>query len=206
MRILDRHMVVLLGLVALTGLAVALPRVTDDSTTAAPLRMLPPVVDGWVANDDAPEDILPYDSRALQATRWTYSRGDQQVFVAVARYRSRNDPEWRPSINQIAPERGASSVSHERLAMSLNGVPGRTTPVNVVSVNRPDRHLSVLYWYQVGPKTIGDSYRLRLALFLNALRLRGQEVWLVRVAAPASERPEEFLRRFYPQLVKALSR
>jgi EpsI family protein len=90
--------------------------------------------------------------------------------------------------------------------MNLNGVPGRATPVSLVSVHGPDRDLSVLYWYQVGEKTIGDAFHLRLALMLNAIQLRGQEVWLVRIATPASERPEEFLRGFYPQLVKELSR
>lgn len=205
MRLLDRRLAVLLGLVALAGLAVALPGRADDSNGGAALSALPLKADGWIATGDAPEDLLPSDPGARESARWTYSRGSRTVFVAVARYRG-NDPGWRPSINLIAPERGAISVRRERLAIGLNGVPGRATPLNLVSVHGRDRHLSVLYWYQVREQTIADAYYLRLASLLTALQLRRQEVWLVRVATPDSERPEEFLRAFYPHLVKALSR
>jgi EpsI family protein len=205
MRLFDRHLVVLLGLVALTGIALALPRLADDSD-AAGLRLPPPVVDGWIATDSVPEDVLPLDSRAREAARWTYSREGHAVFVSVACYRSSNDPEWRPSINQIAPERGAISVDHARLALSLDGVADGPVTVSRLSVRRPNRELSILYWYQVRGKTIEDGLQLRLALLASALRLRGQDVWLVRIATPAPGRPEEFAREFYPQLVKALSR
>ena len=205
MGILDRHLALLLGLVTLTALAVALPRIAGDADAGAALHGLPPAVDGWVVTPGVPERVLPVDSRALETARWTYATEGRSVFVAIARYRSRNDPEWRPSVNQIAPEPGAISVSHERLAIDLGDVPGRAAPVNLVSVRRSDGHISVLYWYQVRDTTIADAYRLRMVLFVNALRLRGQEVWLVRIATSTSERPEDFVRAFYPRLVKVLS-
>jgi EpsI family protein len=206
MGIFDRHLIVLLGLAALTGLAVALPRSVNDSDKGTPaLRGVAPAVEGWTATTSVPENMLPNDPRAREVARWTYSRGDREVFVALASYRSRNDPEWQPAIDQIAPARGAASVRHDRLAISLNGTPGRTTLFSVVSVRSPDRSLSVVYWYQVQEKIIAGEFRLRLALLLNALRFRSEEVWLIRIAAPTSEPLEEFLLGFHPQLVKMLS-
>src|SRR5262249_9373601 len=145
------------------------------------------------------------DPRAVDVTRATFTRGDRVVFVAIGRYHPRNDPDWRPSINLIAPAIGAASVSHDRLSIGI-GSAGPPLPVNLVSVRRPGRELSVLYWYQVGDRSIAGGLRLRLALLENALRLKGQEVWLVRIATPTRERPDDFLRTLHPWLVKALSR
>ena len=205
MGIFDRHLIVLLGLVALTGVAVALPRSVDDSDKGtAALRGVAPAVEGWTATISVPENMLPKDPRARDVARWTYSRGDREVFVALARYRSQNDPEWQPSIDYIAPARGAASVKHESMAVRINGTPGETR-FSVVSVQTPDRGLSVVYWYQVGGKIIEGEFRLRLALLLDALRFRSEEVWLIRIAAPTSERLDQFVLGFHPQLVKMLS-
>jgi len=206
MGIFDRHFIVLLTLVALTGVAVALPRSVDDSDRAtSALGGIAPPVDGWISTISVPESVLPTDPRAREAARWTYSRDDREVYVALGRYRSQNDPEWQPSIDHIAPVRDAASVSHDHLAISFNGTAGRTTRFSVVSVQSPDRRLSVVYWYQVGGKIIEGEFGLRLALLLNALRFRSEEVWLIRIAAPTSERLDEFLLGFHPQLVKMLS-
>jgi len=205
MNVFNRHLMVLLGLVALTAFAIGLPRSEDDSRAeAAPVRRLPPVVDGWtIADTTAPEDVLPSDPRAREVARWTYSKGDRDVFVAIARYRSSGDPEWRPSINQIAPARGASSVRQDRLAINWNGV---AAPMNTVTVKNPGRNVSVVYWYQIREQTIADEFHLRLIMLLDSLRRRGQEVWLIRIATTTAERPADFLREFYPQFVKTLSR
>ena len=96
-------------------------------------------------------------------------------------------------------------MSRESLSIGLGDGAVRPLPVNFVSVRQPDGDVSVLYWYQVGHKTMADTFRLRLALVANALRLRGQDVWLVRIATSTAARPADFVRIFHPWLVKALS-
>jgi len=207
MGLLDRHLIVLIVLVALAGAAVALPRGIDGADAgSAALDELPLMVNGWTASASAPEDVLPHDPRARDSASWTYSQGNREIFVSIARYRPRRDSDWRPSINQIAPARGAASLKHDLLTMGLNGSPTQTTPLSVVSIRGPQRNLSIVYWYQVKEKTIAEELPLRLALLVNALRFRSPQVWLVRIATSADDQPQDFLRGFYPQLVKTLSR
>jgi len=205
MGLLDRRLTLLLALVALTGLAIALPRVAEDAPAGAAVLSMPSSLDGWMMATGAPEDVLPRDPRAIDAARATYVKDGRTVFVGIGRYRQRNDPDWRPSINLIAPEHGVASVTRESLTIGLGGGAARPLPVNFVSVRQHDGDVSVLYWYQVGRKTMADTVRLRLALLANALLLRGQEVWLVRIATSTAVRPADFVRTFHPWLVKALS-
>jgi EpsI family protein len=97
--------------------------------------------------------------------------------------------------------------------MQLNGAGETSTPVNQVMVTMATTRLSIVYWYQLGPRTIADEYRFRLALFLNTLLAGGERPALVRVATAADAeqegtRPstaEKFLRAFYPELMRALA-
>lgn len=162
-------------------------------------------MDGWLAGEGVPEEILPRDPRAQEAIRRTYSKGNRTLWVSVARYRSGNDPQWRPSLNLIVLERGAISVDHDMLRVNADGISGRPTSMNLISVRRPDQRISVVYWYQLGGKIIADDYRLRLKLFFDTLLFRRQGLFLVRIATVGSEWPEEFLRAFYPQLMRILS-
>lgn len=205
MRIIDHSLLVLLGLVGLTGLAITLPLGEGQPRLAAPIDALPQQFDGWVAVEGVPEEILPHDPRALQAVRRTYTKEGHTVHLVVARYPSRNHPEGRPSLNLIAPERGAIAVQHDLLWIPLDGVPGRMIPVQRLLLKRPERPISVVYWYQLGEETIAGHYRFRLALFLDTLLFRRREVLLVRAATIGSERPEPFLWAFYPRLLKILS-
>lgn len=205
MGLVDRYLAALFGLLALVGLAVALPRGEGAPRRGAPLDGLAREAGGWVAVEGAPEEILPSDPRALEAVRRTYARGGQTLWLTVARYRARNDPQWRPSLTLIVPERGAISIRHELLRMTLDGVAGRTAPVHLLSLRRPDRRIWVFYWYQLGDQPIADEYRLRLQLFMDTLLFRRRELLFVRMATASSERPDEFFRAFYRQLTSMRS-
>lgn len=205
MRIFDRYLLVLLGLVALAGLAISLPRWEGEARRAEPIHELPQRFDGWVAAEGAPEEILPSDPRALETVRRTYAKEGRRVFLAVGRYRSSNDPQRRPSLNLIVPERGAISVERDLHQIALEGAPGRVIPVQLVSLQRPEWQVSVVYWYQLGEQTIAGEYHFRIAHFLDTLLFRGREVLLVRLARIGNESPEAFLRAFYPELINLLS-
>jgi EpsI family protein len=174
---------------------------------------VPIALDGWTGTHGAPTEILPVDPRARETIPWTYRKGDRVVWVAVGRYNSRNDPQSRPSINLIVPDHGASRLSHAIVSLDLNGAGQSPIPISQFLVTRPTTRLSILYWYQLGPKAIAGEYRFRSELFLNTLLGRHESLALVRVATSAEPRTndsnpgvaQEFLREFYPKLVQSLT-
>ena len=206
MRLFDRYVFVVLGLVALTGVAITLPHREGKPWRTAQIRDLPRQVNGWAAVEGAPDDVLPVDPRALEGVRRTYVKENHVVWLTIARYHSQNDPQWRPLVNLIVAERGAISVQHRLLRINLDGATAPATPVNLLSLRRPERHVSVIYWYQLGKDTIADDYRLRLRRLLDTLLFRHRELFLVRLATAESDSPEEFLRAFYPHVTNSLLR
>lgn len=202
---MDRHLLVFFALLAITGVAVSLPRGERDPFGKARLERLPLKMGGWAATREVSEEILPGDPRAFETVRRTYTDGDRKVWVVVGRYPSRNHPQGRPSLDRIVPENRASAVAHDFVQVDLNGVPGRVTLVNRVSVQQPGGQLSVIYWYQLREQVIAGEYRLRFRLFLDTLLGRQRLLVLVRIATDSREPPEAFLRAFYPQLLDLLS-
>lgn len=202
MRIFDRYLLVFLGLVALAGLAVLVPRQAGEPSPGASIHDFPQRLDGWVAVEGVPEEILPSDPRALATVRRTYAKEGLKVYSAISRYRSRNNPQWRPHLNLIGPERGAISVEHDPLQITLDGVHSRAIPVKSLAVRRRARQVRVVYWYQLGEQTIAGDYDFRLVHFVDTLLARRRELLLVRLATTDGDRPEAFTRAFYPQLMK----
>ena len=212
MRLLDRYLVTLVVLLGLAGGLAYLPARMSPQEATRPISRFPMILGEWVGSYGAPSDLLPSDPRAKEDARWTYRNGNQVVWVAVGLYDSRNDPQTRPSINLILPGRDVSGIERTVLPMQLNGAGETSTPVNQIIVTMATARLGMLYWYQLGPRTIADEYRFRLALFLNTLRGSKERLVLVRVATVADvgqegTRPstaEKFLRAFYPVLMKAV--
>ena len=205
--LVDRYLLALFGLLALAGLLAALPRGEGDPHFGAPLDSLSREIDGWVGVDGVPEGILPRDPKASGSVRRTYRRSALTVWVVVARYASGHDSQRRPSLNLIVPERGAISVDREVRTLALTDRRVPALRVNVISLRRPERQTSVVYWYQLGPTTIADYYSLRLQLFIDAVRSRRRGLGLVRLAmaGPGPQWPEEVLQAFYPPLSTLVS-
>ena len=205
MKIFDRYLLALLAIVALAGVAITLPQREGEPHQPAPIRDLPRRFDGWISVEGIPEEILPSDPRALETVRRTYTREGRTVFLAVGRYRPWNDPQWRPLADLIVPERGAISVERDLHQIALEGPRGRVIPVRLLLVRRPERQVSVAYWYQLGEETVAGEYRFRAAHFLNTLLSRRREVLLVRLATIGTEWPEAFFRLCYPHLIDIVS-
>jgi EpsI family protein len=211
-RVWNRH---LLTLMALAGLASGLVLAWSGRSTQEPTRPaldLPRAVAGWTGSRGAPEDILPEDPRARHTTRWTYRKGGEVIWVAVGFYDSRNDPQSRPALDKIVPRRGASSLENETFSLRLPGAGAPVAPMNHLEVARGNGRLDVLYWYQLGSRSIASQYRFRLALFLDTVLGRTERLGLVRIARAgggqtpwgAPDVPGAFLRALVPEVKRVM--
>ncbi len=181
-RVWNRH---LLTLVALAGLVPGLVLARSGrpaQETTRPALDLPSAVAGWTGSRGAPEDILPEDPRARHTTRWTYRKGDEVIWVAVGFYESRNHPQSRPALDKIVSRRGVSSLENEIFSLRLPGAGTPVAPMNHLEVSRGNGRLDVLYWYQLGSRSIASQYRFRMALFLDTVLGRTERLGLVRIA------------------------
>jgi EpsI family protein len=206
------HLITLVVILGLAAGAAYIPR-TAPITAVRPLPQLPLAIGEWIGSPGVPSEVLPVDPRARESGRWTYRNGERLVWVGVDLYDSRNDPQSRPSIIYIAPERDAARLQLGEREVWLGGGDGLTIPVSQVTVTRSSGNLAVLYWYQLGPKSVADEYRFRFALFLDTLLGRNERLALVRVAtrvepgelASSPMTAERFLQTFYPVLMKVLA-
>ncbi len=212
MRLLDRYLVTLVVLLGLAGGLAYLPARVSPREATGTMTNLPMVMGEWAASPGAPSHILPDDPRARESIRWTFRNGDQVIWVTIGVYSSRNNPELRPSINYLVSEPRVSGIDRTVLPVRLDGEATRSRPVNHITVTIGSSRVAMLYWYQLGPTSIADEYRLRWALFLNTLLGRTERLALVRIATTAetgqeTARPsaaEKFLQVFYPVLMKAV--
>jgi len=213
MRFLGWHLITLLALLGLAAGFAHVPLETSPRATPKLLANFPAVIGEWDGSPGAPTDILPDDPRARGTGRWRYRNGDRVVWVAVAFYDSRNNELSRPSINHIAPERGVSGLRWMVLPISVNGPDKPAISVNQTFAKMSDTRIEMLFWYQLGSEALANQYRFRLKSFLNTLLGREESLMLVRVATvfgPEQESAEpsigeQFLRSFYPALMKALA-
>jgi hypothetical protein len=60
--------------------------------------------------------------------------------------------------------------------------------------------MTAWYWYHLGPRVIGDEYRLRFWLGLNTLLRRGDPLFLVRVATIDGAVPVDFIQALAPHV------
>jgi EpsI family protein len=195
--IVDRHFLALLALLVATALVTTGAALRGEGR---PHRLPPPIsardVPGWMANDGAPEDIVPSDSRAVRSVRRTYSRGDQTIWLVLARYHSLARPTSRPALNRIVDE---ASWTISRGRMSLDGPSAASGPgPNLLSLTRPGRTVTVAYWYELDGDLISSEYRLRLCLFLNTLAGRSPALLLVRIASDSPGGVAAFARAIRP--------
>jgi EpsI family protein len=202
MPIVDRHLVVLLGVVALSGCLLVLPFGSRESSPAAPLEGLPTQVGNWRVVAPRPEWTLTADARASESLERTYTDGTFIVSLSVTRYPSRNDPRTRPAFHRIVPTRGVSRVVHDMVPVDLNGVVQGPIPLNRVSIMHEGKPSSVVYWYQLGHEVITGEYELRVRLFLDTLSGHRRSVVLVRLAASSPDALQPFLRTSFPHLIR----
>jgi EpsI family protein len=201
----DRHLAVLLAILAVTAVVVAVPKGPPEFLPAASLPALPAEVEGWIATGEAPEQVLPDDPRAIESVRRRYENGGRVVLLAVAHYPSA-DPSRRPTLDRLVADQGLGLATRDALPVTLNGVPGSTITLNRLTWRRATRQMTAVYWYDLGGAIIAGDYHLRAQLFLDSLRGRRRELAVVRVAGENPDLIAAFLRAARPYLLRTAAR
>jgi EpsI family protein len=201
----DRHLAVLLAILAATAVVVAVPKGPLEFLPAASLPALPAEVEGWIATGEAPEQVLPDDPRAIESVRRRYENGGRVVLLAVARYPSA-DPSRRPTLDRLVADQGLGLATRDALVVRLNGAPESTITLNRLTWRRGTRQLTVLYWYELGGAVIAGDYHLRVQLFLDSLRGRRRELAIVRIAGESLDVIAAFLRAVRPYVPRTAAR
>jgi EpsI family protein len=212
MRLVDKHMAAALVVLALAGGLVYAPSRSSPPERVSPVPYNPINLAGWHAVYGAPPEILPEDPKAKETVRWTYHQGNRVIWVALASYDTRRDAAADPSINHIVAERGSTGLLRSVVSISMNGAGGPPVPANQLVALRPNSHLVVIYWFQMGSKSLAGDYRFRAEMFLNRLLGIRKNLAVIRVATvregatetPHPETAEDFLQAFYPKLMSTL--
>lgn len=197
--VVDRHLMIVLLVVALAGTAIMLPTGGTGATSRVSIQSLPRAAAEWMSVDGAPEDIVPREPNALEAVRRTYTDGTSTVWVVVARYGSMADPRRRPLLASIIPAHDPTKSSRDRPRIALNG----SHDGQVVNrfVQNGARHVSLVFWYQLGSDVVVGDYQLRSHVLFDGLVGRHRDLLLVRVATVGPDPPEKLLRALYPQIL-----
>ncbi len=196
---LDRHLFVVLGLVALTALLISLPRGEVRADIRPSVDTIPLEIGAWqgrtVSGDDA---ALPVDVRSLESIRRTYEIGERRVWLGVARYPDENGPDIRPSPDAIAPTRGVSAVARGTARIPLDAA--HDVSAIRISTRYSNHSLTTFYWYRLGRRAISNEYGMRFWLGVNTLLRQRHPLFLVRVSTTDGQVPDDFVRLLVPHL------
>jgi EpsI family protein len=202
-----------LALLGAAGGAIVAASPVPEVPLARPLDTIPGSLDGWRGADRVPAAILPEDRLALDQLRRTYSRDGRAVWVAVAYYPYQAEGLRPPAVQLLYPHRGWSELETRATRISMNGSVQPSLPANLVLMSNPDGRVAVLYWYQLGRRTLASDHWYRGQLLYGRLINRRADGALVRLASsvPPDGEPGEavtimtrFLQAFYPALLDAL--
>lgn len=174
--------------VCLVLACVASARVWLDRDTAAglarPLSTLPIHIGAWESVSDDPvslpdrqtlraDDLLARTYQVVPGTR-------VQLFIAY--YRTQRAGEKMHSPRNCLPGAGWEPVSVSLVNADVGG--GRIEQVNHYLVEKEDKRLLVVYWYQEHNRIIADEYSSKFYLMWDSIRQGTRDGALVRVSMP----------------------
>ena len=200
---LDRHLLIVVACVGLAAVAAAAPRREAPAVVSLPLSSLPDAIGAWHGRTIADDDILPPDSRSVDSIRRRYESASSSAWLGVARYTAGNAPERRPALDALVPARGIMSSTSETASISLEN--RRTIPAIRRSTRYATRTLTTWYWYQIGPRAVGDEYGLRMRLGVNTILGQHHPLFLIRVIT-TDDSPTAFIRALVPHLDHLMAR
>jgi EpsI family protein len=174
-----------------------------------PLAQLPRVIGTWAGRD------LPIDPD----TRNVLGNGDflSRVYLrekpseAVALFIG-YFPQQRIGTTVHSPKHclpGAGWDFESSQYISLRDVRGKVSRVGEYTIVNGDQRQFIIYWYQAHGRSVPNEYMARLALAVDAVRLRRTDGALVRVMTPidsvediaaARSRTETFAANLMPML------
>lgn len=204
-----------LALLAMAAAALLVPRGVRDVAPAMPLELMPTRLAGWLGSDQGATDVLPADPGVPVHLARTYDKDGQRLWISVGYYPNQAEGRRPPARDLLFPGRGWSDLSEEVVTLPLDGGSGRSIPANLVLMRSGQRRVAILYWYQLQDHSIASDHWYRATLLYNRL-IRGRaEGALVRIATamPDGAGPQgavavqtEFVRAFYPELLRRLPR
>lgn len=208
-----RFALIALGLLVATGIAVAMPVRVKETPLRASFETIaaPP---GWRATDEAPETIVRPDERAPQRLARGYAKGSETEWVLVEYFPLQDETRRATAREFVFPAQGWSQLTEQGVSLPI-GPGGEAVPATLVLIEVNTRRYAVLYWYEIGGFSTPSDHRYRAHLLYNQLVRGRSDGALIRIASPlatgedggaALTRQTEFLRQFYPALLRSLPR
>lgn len=190
---MNRHLGVVLGLLATATVVATMPRAVDDVGPEVRLHQLPLTTGSWSATIGVPPLVLPPDPGALESAQYTYTSAGRTVWFTAARYPS-DDPARRPARDRLLLESAYAEATHDLLAFEPNGPSGSPLLLGRMALSLDQQPVTIIYWYQLGTTVLTGDYQLRLHLFLDSLMGRRRALTLFRVASEVPGSLPPFLR------------
>ena len=159
-----------------------------DRDTAAglarPLSTLPTRIGAWHTVSDDP--LSPPVRRVLHSddllARTYQVIPGAQVQLFIAYYRTQRSGERMHSPRNCLPGSGWEPISASLINADIGG--GRIVQLNRYLVEREDKRLLVVYWYQEHNRFIADEYRGKFYLMWDSIRRGSRDGAIVRVSVP----------------------
>jgi EpsI family protein len=187
----------------------------DHGTSAGsvrPLSALPAQIGAWHAVGD--DELSPEVRRVLRAddvlARTYEVLPGTRVQMFVAYYRTQRAGESMHSPRNCLPGSGWEPISISLIAADLGG---RKEKLNRYLVEKEDKRLLVIYWYQEHNRIIADAYSGKLYLMWDSIRLHRRDGALVRFSVPVNPGMDEeektktilqFIRVAAPEITRVL--
>jgi EpsI family protein len=178
-----------------------------------PLSTLPPTIGAWHSvSDDALSLPVRRVLRADDLLARTYEvLPGTQVQLFIAYYRTQRSGERMHSPRNCLPGSGWEPLSSSLINADIGG--GRVEQLNRYLVQREDKRLLVVYWYQEHNRLIADEYRGKFYLMWDSFRRGARDGALVRVSVelhPGMDQDEatntilQFIHSATPEITKLL--
>ena len=207
------YFTIALMLMVMAGLAMYATTPVKAHRPPLPLDFLPMELGEWVGTNGVPSDAMPVDASVEEQLLRTYRRGTDVVWLSVGFYSQQMERRRHRAMDLLYPGHGWSNIENRELQISLNGHGGAAT-VNAIIMQRLDRTMATLYWYQVQSQILPNEFQNRLLLLKNSLFRQRSDGGFIRVVSPVNGgRPVssvlatqiEFTKLFHPELSRRLT-
>ena len=208
-----RFFLLAVGLIGATALVSYVTREAGEASPSIALGHIPTVLSGWSSTDRVPAEAMPPDPSAETELVRAYQNGTQTVWVSVGFYARQGKGRHPAARKLLFPSSGWSNLIEESTQIVLDGRPVATIPATLVVVETGGRSLAILYWYQIGRRSVGSDHSYRALLLVNRLVRGRSDGALIRIASPVPStrdvaavvaKQKEFVRVFYPELLRSL--
>ena len=208
------YSLVALALMAVAGVLITVPAGGADVPLRGSFEAVPDVLPGWAFTSQPPGDALPPDTRAPSRLFRGFERDGRPLWVSVEYFPSQDEARRSAARTLIFPGHGWSQIAEQRVRLAVDAAAGGLD-ANLVLMEGRGVKVAVVYWYQIGQTPLASDHWYRAQLLYNGLVRGRTDGALVRIASLVAKdedtaavlaRQSEFLREFYPLLLRSLPR